>query len=61
MSNEYNCVDQDADYLRRDVNNPTPGIFRISACALLADRQATAVNGIIRSMVVTLQTRPGSC
>jgi hypothetical protein len=50
MSNEYNCVDQDADYLRRNVNNPTPGIFRISACAPLADRQATTANGIVHAI-----------
>jgi hypothetical protein len=29
---EYICADKDADYLRRDVDNPTLGIFRISAC-----------------------------
>jgi hypothetical protein len=29
---EQICTDKDAGYLRRDVDNPTLGIFRVSAC-----------------------------
>ena len=36
---EYICVNKDADYLRRDVDGTTLGIFRISGCvAALIER-----------------------
>jgi hypothetical protein len=40
---EYICADKDADYLCRDVDNPTLGIFRVSACvaALIGATGAT--------------------
>src|SRR6516225_9070364 len=42
---EYICADKDADYLRRDVDNPTLGIFRVSACvAALIEAAGAAIN-----------------
>jgi len=42
---EYICADKDADYLRRDVDNPTLGIFRVSACvAALIEAAKAATN-----------------
>jgi hypothetical protein len=41
---EYICVDKDADYLRRDVDNPTVGIFRISPFARLICGSANLTN-----------------
>jgi hypothetical protein len=42
---EYICADKDADYLRRDVDNPTLGIFRVPACvAALIEAAEAAID-----------------